>query len=257
MLLLEKINEHFQELNPNERQVLTKVLEDKVAYNHLTIDTFAEKCLVSKSFIIRLCKKLGFTGYSEFKFQLKTEMELSVAQLSTQALFELAQQDLLETQRYLQLTNVQELCRLLKAATQIYTYGTGYGQKTILEDFKRGLISSQRTVTALPTSVELRLNTAIMKRNDLLFIVSMSGQVDSIMNELIRLKEKGVIIVSVTEFTANPLASIATLQFYLQSTPIANPSAPSNPYVSYAPLCFLLDLIAKNYLAYSKNQTHQ
>ncbi|MGK0552077.1 MurR/RpiR family transcriptional regulator [Enterococcus faecalis] len=252
MLLKERMNEHFQGLNPNERQVLLKVLDNQSAYNHLTIDVFAQKCLVSKSFVIRLCKKLGFSGYSEFKFQLKAEVAASDIKQTATAIFDLAHQDLLETQRLLSPTSVNELCRLLDQAPHIYTYGTGYGQKTILEDFKRGLISNQRAVTALPTSVELRLNSAIMNEDDLLFIVSMSGRVDSIMNELVYLKDKGVVVVSITEFTSNPLASIASINFYLKSTPVVNPLAPGNPYTSYAPLCMLLDLIAKNYLTYPK-----
>lgn len=256
MKIADTINKSFNYLNSNERDVIYLITENKQQFNNLTIDGIAKKCLVSKSFIMRLCKKLGYSGYSEFKYQLKLENNSSVEQQSSKSILELSKQDLLETLRLIDNDILSNLCHLIYEAPHLYTYGTGYGQKTILEDFKRGMISGRRAVTSLPTSVELRLNSSIMQKKDVLFIVSMSGQVDNIIKELTFLKDRGVIVVSVTQFTTNPLASIASLNLYIKTNPVQNSLLPNNSYFSYTPLCLLLDLLVKNYLSYHATLQH-
>lgn len=252
MLILERMNRYFQELNANERAVLHTIISNKNEYIDLTIDEFAKKCLVSKSFIMRLCKKLSYTGYSEFKYQLKNEIVNNSVEQSTQSIIDSTQQDIEETIRLLDNTTLNNICTFLERAHHIYSYGTGYGQKTILEDFKRGFISSRRVMTSLPSSVELRLNSEIMQKDDVLFIVSMSGQVENIMNQLVHLKEKGVIVISITQFSTNLLANLSSINLYLKTTPLNHSLTPEIPYVSYASLCVLLDIIVKNYLNFSK-----
>ncbi|GMA09059.1 HTH-type transcriptional regulator GlvR [Tetragenococcus halophilus subsp. flandriensis] len=248
MMIIEKMNTNFEQLNINERIILHQVTENKKQFHNLTINEFAQKNSVSKSFVVRLCKKLGFSGYSEFKYQLKNELEDSNTQQTTQTIMETTYEDLNETLRLIDTNKINELTQLLHRAPHIYTYGTGYGQRTILEDFKRGLISSQRIVTSLPTSVELKLYSEIMEKSDVLFVVSMRGKVENIKNTLILLREKGINVISITDFATNELASIAPINLYLKTTTVSNPSSPDNPYVSYTPLCMLLDLIVKNYL---------
>jgi len=252
MSITEKMNNNFDQLNENERRVLDQVIKNKRQFYNLTINEFANKNLVSKSFVIRLCKKIGYSGYSEFKYQLKLEVEKLVTQQTTQFILDSTTNDLKETLRLIDSKKLNYLSQLLYQAPHIYTYGTGYGQRTILEDFKRGMISSQRALTSLPTSVELRLYSDTMVKNDLLFVVSIRGKVDNVKKDLILLKERGIIVVSITQFATNELASIASLNLYLKTTPIFNPLSPENPYVSYASLCFLLDLIVKDYLNFKK-----
>lgn len=252
MSITERMNNSFDRLNINERNVLDSVIKNKHDFYNLTINEFANKSLVSKSFIIRLCKKLDYSGYSEFKYQLKIEVENSDTRQTTQSILDSTTEDLKETLRLIDSKKLNKLSQLLYQAPHIYTYGTGYGQKTILEDFKRGIISSQRTITSLPSSVELHLYSDTMVANDVLFIVSIRGKVDNIKNDLILLKEKGVIVVSITQFATNELASISSLNLYIKTTPVFNPLSPNNPYISYASLCLLLDLIVKDYLNFEK-----
>lgn len=248
MSIEERLNINFDQLNNNERIILQKIIENKSDFYNLTIYDFAKKSYVSKSFVIRLCKKIGYTGYSEFKYQLKSEVENTTKKQSTQSILKITEDDLKETLRLLSAEKLEQLNKVIQHSTHIYTYGTGYGQKTILEDFKRGVILNQRIVTSLPTSVELKLYTNKIAQGDIIIIVSMSGKIDSIRNSLILMKENGAQIISITKFKTNDLASLASLNLYVQSTPINNPSSQNQPYTSYASLCLLLDIIVKECL---------
>ena len=62
-----------KEQRRNWLQVLTDFVEQKMAPPLLRIapiDIIAEKAGVSKSALLRFCKKLGYEGYSEFKYEV-------------------------------------------------------------------------------------------------------------------------------------------------------------------------------------------
>ncbi|BDR58483.1 MurR/RpiR family transcriptional regulator [Xylocopilactobacillus apicola] len=242
MTIESAFNEHYHDLNVNERQTLSRILTNKRDFSNLTINELAKKALISKSFIIRLCKNIGYSGYSEFKYQLKRELEQADKLLNSQNILEQTKLDLSETMNLIDFDQLAMLCRKMKQAPRIYTYATGYGAKNILEDFKRGMVAAKKAIISFPTSIELKLNNSVMQKDDILFVVSMNGQADTVIKELPFLKEKGIIVVSITRFLVNPLASMSSFNLYLQTTDT------NGFYTSYVPLCLLLDLIVKQFL---------
>lgn len=254
MLLDEAINQHFKRLNDNEQVALTFITNHKAHCSGLTLTELSKECSVSSSFIMRLTQKLGYTGFSEFKYQLKQESKLLDQQPTT--IIETIQNDLAETLRLMSSRFFNDLPQLLDQARTIYTYGSGYGQRTILAEFRRGMIHCNKFVIDLPTSKEVHLNARRMEKGDLIFIVSMSGDVPNIEQDLNILKSNEVTVISITQFQTNLLASLATQPLYLQSTPMLNIN-PKNTYTSYTTLCLLLDTIVKFYLSYQGQQPHQ
>lgn len=235
-------NQHYEELNSNERRTLAYILANKEHFANLTITEFAKKALISKSFVIRLCKTIGYSGYSEFKYQLKQENQKIPKEKQNQDIFAQTQQDLSDTLSLINQKQISKLVQKMKLAPHIYTYATGYGAKTILEDFKRGMVAAKKAIISFPSSIELKLNSSVMQKGDILFIVSMSGQAKTVLNQLPIIKEMGVTVVSITKFMINPLASAASMNLYLQTT------TTNNFYTSYVPLCLLLDFIVKSFI---------
>ncbi|NVY96248.1 MurR/RpiR family transcriptional regulator [Lactobacillus sp. DCY120] len=235
-------NQNYQILNLTEKKVLSQILAQKSTFTNLTLADLAHQTSVSQSFLIRLCKKIGFSGYSEFKYQLKLESKHATNTLSSQDLLQANQASLQETLALLKIEQLDDLCQQMQQAAHIYTYATGYGAKNILEDFKRGMISAKKAIISFPTSIELKLNSSVMQKDDILFVVSMSGQAHTVLSTLPILKAKGIIIVSITRFIVNPLASLAAINLYLETTKT------DEVYTSYVPLCLILDLIVKRFL---------
>ena len=65
------INEHFNELNENEKAIIEYIIKNKANCQEMTIIELAKETLTSKSSILRLTQKLGFSGYSEFKYSIR------------------------------------------------------------------------------------------------------------------------------------------------------------------------------------------
>ena len=60
----------YQSLSPAERRVADYVLENPEEASHMTIDCLAANAGVSLPSVTRLTKKLGYSGFSEFKIAL-------------------------------------------------------------------------------------------------------------------------------------------------------------------------------------------
>lgn len=253
MLLDEAINHHYLKLNQNEFIVLSFIKNNKTLCSTLSLNEISKTCSVSNSFMMRLSKKLGFSGFSELKYQLKHESLLPIETPLT--IIETIQDDITETIRLMNSDSFNNLPRILHEANAIYTYGSGYGQRTILEDFRRGMIHCNKFIISLPTSKEVHLNAQHLKKGDVILIVSMSGEVPNIETDITEMLSKEVKVISVTEFKSNSLASRASDNLYIKSSQILNPN-PKNNYTSYTTLTLLLDTIVKFYLNYQRQLPH-
>ena len=68
------INGHFHELNENEKAIIEYIIKNKANCQEMTIIELAKETLTSKSSILRLTQKLGFSGYSEFKYSIRKDI---------------------------------------------------------------------------------------------------------------------------------------------------------------------------------------
>ena len=64
----ERIKKMYTSLTKKEQALADYILENPVQFTRLTAQTLAEKSHSSKSALIRLCQKIGYDGYSEFRF---------------------------------------------------------------------------------------------------------------------------------------------------------------------------------------------
>lgn len=65
----------WQRLTATEADILCYCLQNTAEIEKLSIRQLAEKCHVSKSTIVRVCKKIGLSGFSEFKYQIQQQTE--------------------------------------------------------------------------------------------------------------------------------------------------------------------------------------
>ncbi|MDY0394540.1 hypothetical protein RWE15_08910 [Virgibacillus halophilus] len=65
------INRYYDQMNENDLHVISFVSRNIDVCKDKTVTEIANYCNVSPSTIIRTTKKLGFHGYSEFRYFLK------------------------------------------------------------------------------------------------------------------------------------------------------------------------------------------
>lgn len=74
MNILEKIDKNTANYTVGERLVADYVTKYPIDVVRYSAEALAERCNTSRSNVVRLCKKLGYNGFSEFKYEMNRYM---------------------------------------------------------------------------------------------------------------------------------------------------------------------------------------
>lgn len=217
-MLSELINEHYHLLNENDHHVLNYISNNIETCIKSTVGEIAALCNVSPSTVSRTAQKLGFEGFSQFRYFLEEEVnrQRSQRKASTSSFqSSILLSDFSETVRYFeQSKNLDKIYELMLKADRIFAYGTGHAQNLMLREFARCLLNNNLFLNIIDTKTELALVQDNLTENDLLFVVSLSGKIDLIKPVLNNLVVKKVPMISVTLFSQNDLSYIADYNLY-------------------------------------------
>lgn len=244
------INENYKNLNNIDRHILSWIQSNLHACVGLSVAELANKCSVSTATILRTCQKLGFSGYSEFKFQLKKDLENNkIKQIDTSNIIE---NDINQTMKVFKTNkDIQHICQLIKNSTNIYAYGTGQGQRLMLQEFTRCFLNVNKNIIVVPSTTELKIINKYINKNDLLFVASWSGRIEKYKEPLLSINVKGIPIVSITNLNTNTLSSLATYNLYFQSTHVDKDM--NINLSSYLTLHLVLHLLYDAYIDFINN----
>jgi len=259
MRLEQVVNKYYDNLNENDLYVLRFITQNIDFCIDRTVSEIAEYSNVSPSTIIRMAKKLNFNGYSEFRYFLKEESRQQeknkpkdVDLFNTSTVLN----DVRETIRLFEQDNsTEEIYKLLEKSDEIFGYGTGYGQRLMLKEFSRTLTNNDIYLFEIPSQGELELISDNIASNDLLFVISLSGNIESIESILNKVSLKGATIVSVTSFSRNDLSYLADYNLYY---PVSNINKHSNlNRTSYYTLNLTLSLLYEGYINYLDDKNNE
>ncbi|QRV22096.1 MurR/RpiR family transcriptional regulator [Lacrimispora saccharolytica] len=243
------INENYDKLNNNDFYILQYVKEHIPLCLNFSISELSEKCSVSTASILRTAKKLGFSGYSEFKYYLRQEKTNEKNISIKRELVSELNNDIQQTIKLFEQNTVKNVIfNMMKEADVIYAYGTGHGQRLILSEFARCLMNVKKNLIVIPASTELNIAMDTMKKNDLLFIASLSGNLKFTKEVILNLMLKEIPTVSITNLSNNELASLVKYNFYYQSSSISKDRNLNTS--SFLTLHLLLHLIYEEYTDY-------
>jgi DNA-binding MurR/RpiR family transcriptional regulator len=71
---LARLRAHYSELNEAERKVAEYVLRQPGIVHRFTVARLADETSTSTGSVMRLCRKLGFAGYADFRMALAVEL---------------------------------------------------------------------------------------------------------------------------------------------------------------------------------------
>ncbi|WP_018664854.1 MurR/RpiR family transcriptional regulator [Heyndrickxia acidiproducens] len=219
MDLEKKVNQNFQYLNSDELQCLNFIIEHKDSVGHLTLNEISKLCHVSASFLFRTIKKVGYSGFSELKYEIKKE-ENKLKQKANQPenIDYKLNEDIEKTIKYFNTVNHKEMYGSIKEAKRIFSYGTGWEQKMAAEKLTRNFIYSKKFVTNFPALEELSVAEKALNEKDIVFLISLSGNNERIVSIAKDFKRRNIKTISFTQFGTNQLAGISTYNLYYYSS---------------------------------------
>lgn len=221
--MIKKIpDETLQSLNKSEFDVLGYISNNTDKCCRMTISQLAKENFVSTTTVVRLCKKLGYSGFSEFKYDLKRNIR------------EKEQSNIIEYDKSVEthLMNIQKTCELLSEDTvnkiaqllmqkKIHFFGKGLSRITC-EYITDQIIMLNRLAINYTSTHIAYLSGEKMDENDVVFVLSLSGETFQTLKLAKIAKSKGATVVSITCMGMNSLAKVADINLYVYSEDVAD-----------------------------------
>lgn len=251
MTLEALINKYYDQLNENDLHVIGYISQNIELCKDKTVTEISKYCNVSPSTIIRTTKKLGFDGYSEFRYFLKEEAERLKEIKVPENYFNssVLLKDVKETIKLFEEDkSLEKIYPLFVESKNIFAYGTGYGQNLMLKEFSRCLLNNNIYLNIIPSKTELELISQVITPKDLLIVASLSGKIDSIEPMIKNIVVKKVPTISVTVFSRNDLAYLANYNLYYQVTNLNKINQLNNS--SFCTLNLVLSLLYEGFTNY-------
>ncbi|SEN71081.1 transcriptional regulator, RpiR family [Amphibacillus marinus] len=213
MYFYDHLKENQHRLNETEKMILDYLLDQATKIKDLTIREVAEDHFTAPNTIIRLCKKLGFKGFSDFKEGLYAAKQTKHDFLEVTPLDE----QIVKTKQLVNEAVINELAECLHNANKILFFAVGLSRFPAQElDARLQLVGKNSQIFVDPHV--MKHNASLLSDQDLAIAISMSGTTSNVLEATTIATVAGAKTLSITGFSTNPLAKLTTYQLYGYAT---------------------------------------
>ena len=250
MRIEELLNSRYGIFSENEKYICRYLTGHYRECVSETIGGFAEKCSVSQTMLVRFAKKLGLSGYGELKARLKIELEEKEA--SSEGLMEKVTQSYHKMMDELMKRDLSGIFEHLERARRVYVYGSGSSQTRAASEMKRIFLPVKEMVHIHGHDM-CRAIRKIAMPEDLVILISLSGESQAVVELAEALRMHGVPAVSITRQKNNTLASLCDENLYINS--IQMPVEYDLEYEIATPYFILIEFLYLSYRNYLSGKT--
>lgn len=228
MGIIIKLNAMKNQLTSIEKKIAEYILEDPERIKNLNTYEIAKNCDTSQASIVRFSKKLGFSGFPDFKLSLsqdignrKAESHVNIMheELKSTDSFEIigkkvATENIRAVNNTYEITDFNELEKAVQAinnARKIMLVGVGFSG-IVARDFYFKLMELGK-VASFENDSHMQLSyLSTMNENDILFVISHSGKTLELFNLAKVAKNKGIKIITLTSVASNPIRDLGDIR---------------------------------------------
>ncbi|MBM7554268.1 MurR/RpiR family transcriptional regulator [Thalassobacillus pellis] len=207
----DRTHKYESKLNDTDDQIIDYIIENKRQVVNTSIQELSRRFYTVPNTITRLSKKLGYDGFSQLKNSLKAELEEE--QLGSESTIA---SNIKRTFELLDQESLSVIARKIRQAEHVFICGVG-DTLPFCE-----LLATHLKIGGKNAEFFLHRHDAVYALNhstqkDLLFLISMSGETEQIleMNELAQ--SRGITTISLTHFNRNSLQAKADYRFFFYS----------------------------------------
>lgn len=213
--LEELVNGNYNHLNENDLLIWKYIQGHKKECCEIGIEELAQRCCISRTTISRFTQKLSFAGFREFKVHLKLEYEQD--QVENSVLLDDVCSSYEKSIRLLKEMDMDEICDHIYRAKRLFVFGTGETQNAAGQLIKRMFMNAKRFFVTLYGQSELTMAMEDLGEEDLVVIISLSGETEMAVSAAKTLKAKGTYTISITRLSDNRVARLCNKNLYIQT----------------------------------------
>ncbi len=243
-----QIRMQIPNLTPLEAQVLDSMTSRTDFAETTGLKEVATSASVSEAMIIKIVKKLGFSGFREFRRALTTYNSSDTAGLYSEIspddtsseivekVFRTAKQALEETLAILDITAFDRAATILHGARHRDFYGIG-GSAQIARDASHKFLRIGLRASVHDDAHMMLMSASVLEPEDCVLAFSHSGITQAVLEPLQIARDKGARTIAITNYVDSPMSSLVDV--VLCSTAQGSPLLGENAAARIAQLSIL------------------
>lgn len=220
----------LDDLPPSMRRVAVAILHHPPVVVERSITELAKLCDTSETSIVRFCRKLGFTGYAQFKLRMAAELATEAAHRSAEsfgdvghgadididdslaaAVAKIARAEsrgIQETTANLDLAALERIVDAIDKAGRVIIYGIGASNGGA-QDLVQKLLRIGRAATGFHDAHEAVVSASLLQAGDVAIAISHSGRTREPIELLRAARAAGAFTAAITNVDDSPITAVA------------------------------------------------
>ncbi|WP_053363382.1 MurR/RpiR family transcriptional regulator [Bacillus sp. FJAT-27251] len=256
--LIHGIECNMEKFTSSEAELAKYIIHHPEEISILSISQIAKKIHISPATITRFCQKLAFSGFNEFKHELKRYIDLRNKPAKASDIKEIDyfsklyqnHLDLIEgTFRNITYQALHQAVSLLNDAKKVHVYGIG-NSGIAAQEFKWKFFRIGVNVESITDPHQAVMDAALAGKDSLIIGISVSGETREVIDAVKIAKQQGATVLAFTSERNSELSRLADLTLIVMSKSnmhMGQNISPTLPLFLFFDLIYT-ELIAKDYL---------
>ena len=262
MLIVNQIeNTHFSK---TEKEIVDYIIDQGMNIEKMSANEIARNTFTSAPLLVRIAKKLGYSGFNEFKsaylkelsYMLEeTDVDASIPFLLsddlmtiTKNLALLEKETIQDTQQLNHHDDLQEAVRLLQKAQVIDVYGV-LDHVLLAKHFKTLMMYIGKDVQVIDQVTGQKRSACLADESHCAIIISYSGQTREMVEVAEIYHKRNIPFISITCMAENSISRLADVHLYLSSREMLHIKI--GDFASTTSLKYLFDILYAGVFSYN------
>lgn len=215
-----RVKQYSEDFTHSEKRINEYILKNKEEVMNLSAKGLAEKTGTSPASIVRFSRKLGFSGFGELKIEIAKTSKVNEEQFDTiiskgdspsdisEKIVNRAVTSLRDTYELINIKDLEQAINFMKEAETIYLFGIGASSLVAMDLMYKLVRINKKVIFNIDSHLQLAATVHITSR-DVAIGISYSGKTKEVNQGILKAKEKGARVISITSCNKNPLSSIS------------------------------------------------
>lgn len=235
MLITHKIEQtHF---SSSEAIIIDFILKEGENIKSMTVSAIAKETYTSPPLLIRIAKKLGYSGWSEFKEAYLSELDYLYNSNDVDASIPFVVSDdfmaiahnistlqietIQDTMRLLNHDDLYKALRIIRDADELDIYGVS-GKVLLAQQFAQQLFFIHKNAHICDLPGDAKVQAAMSDETHCAILISYSGETDFVLRLAKILKAKKTPMIAITCIADNDLSQLADVSLRISSREMIN-----------------------------------
>lgn len=212
MTFNERVQNIEMRTNDTEDDIIEYIRNHRDNIMSLSIQKMSQELFVAPNSIMRLSKKLGYSGFAELKFSVQNELH-PTEESTSRKLMEMLPNNIVKTLDIIDMEQVEAVARVMRRAHCCIFAGVGESNY-FCELLGKSLRCINYNVNYCQQIHDMIYAVEHGDPKDVLIIISARGENERLVKLARRSQELGMKVISITHLKKNPLAELADYSLY-------------------------------------------